>query len=181
MSISHSNIANLQLPMFSLCIRSRGAFLQSWRLVIQARRHMSPTETCRVARIKTYTTLCTAVTTSSAQYYSKVLMRPVVVSGISQLRDILEMLNSRASPSWCHPTWRSSSCCLPVWNSGYLWRSSCNLWKTSTTHTHCHCSKIIKFLEHIDSLYDCQSKWRELKRPIGLCCSQCLTSLSESC
>lgn len=52
MSISHSNIANIQLPMFSRCIRSKGALLQSWRLVIQAGRDMSPTEACRVARIK---------------------------------------------------------------------------------------------------------------------------------
>lgn len=64
-------------------------------------------------------------------------MRPDVISGISQLRDILEILNNRASPLWFHPTSQSSSCCPPVWNSGFLWRSSCNLLKTSTVHTVC--------------------------------------------
>lgn len=50
MSISHSNIANIQLPMFSLRIRSRGAFLQS----LEAGTGTSPTEMCRGAWIKTY-------------------------------------------------------------------------------------------------------------------------------
>lgn len=40
--------------MFSLGRRSRGASLQSWRPVIHAGGDMSPTEACRVAKIKTY-------------------------------------------------------------------------------------------------------------------------------
>lgn len=83
--------------------------------------------------VRTYKTLCTAVTASSVQFLSNVLVRPVVILERSQLWDV-DALSSRASPLWFLPTWQSSSCCPPAWSSGFLWRSSCNLWKTSKSH-----------------------------------------------
>lgn len=62
--ISHSYVENIQQPLFSLCI----SFLQSWRPVKQAGRHTSSAEMYRVAKIRTYKTLCTAVTASSVQF-----------------------------------------------------------------------------------------------------------------
>lgn len=144
MSVSHSNTVHIQLPMFSLCRKLWGPFLQNWSLVIQARGGTYPTEACRVARIKNFNSvhccdlnLCIILwqCPHEARHHYR----------ISQLWDIMETLNNRASPSWFHPTWQSSSCCLPVWNSGCPWRNSCNLLKTQEK-TQCYNSKISNVL-----------------------------------
>lgn len=74
----HTDIENIQ-PAFFVQPVCKGAFRASWRLAEQAGRHTSSTETYRVAKVRTYKTPCTAVTASSVQFLSNVLVRPVVI------------------------------------------------------------------------------------------------------
>lgn len=142
MSVSHSNIVHIQ---FSLCRKLWGAFLHyNWSLVIQARKGHASHWSVQSCQGKNYNSVrCCGLSLCiilwqcphEARHHYK----------ISQLWDILETLNTRASPLWLHPALQSSSCCLPVWNSGCPWRNSCNLLKTRGK-TLCYDKKISKVL-----------------------------------